>query len=110
GVHEDRPGAVVKAPAIAIEADDHGLHDISDFLRYRGVARRWILDVEERLREAIKIVDRARVRHRGYRGDGRIPMRGDHQNRARPRHGDAECLPRLRKMVRFESVHWAPMP
>src|SRR3989442_2875060 len=74
------------------------------------VARRWILDVEQFLREAVEVVDRLRLFHRGHRGAARVPVRRDAQDRLRSWNGLAEFPPSLGVLVALKGIHLAALP
>ena len=60
-VHEHRPGAVIDAPAVDVEADPRGIDDVGDLARELRVAGRRILEREELVGEAVEVVDRLRA-------------------------------------------------
>ena len=64
-----------------------------------------VVDVEQLLREAVEVVDRPRLRHRGDRGRVHVPVRRDDQDRPRPRHRPAERPPGLGVPVLLQRVH-----
>ena len=63
--------------------------------------------VEQLAGEAVEVVDGPRPRHRRHRGGVDVPVRGHHQDRARPRHRRAERAPGLGVAVALERVHRA---
>src|SRR5487761_2422521 len=79
-----RPGAVIKAPAVNVLANQDWLCDLRNFVgKFRGAGRR-IVKVEERLRKAVEVVDYSRS---PYRGDGRdidMPVGRDGKNSSGP--------------------------
>src|SRR3989442_8905415 len=74
------------------------------------VAWRWILDVEQFLREAVEVVDRLRLFHRGHRGAARVPVRRDAQDRLGSWNGLAEFPPSLGVLVALKGIHRAAVP
>src|SRR6187549_3127914 len=82
GVNQDRPGAVIDSPAVLIEADVLRLDDFRDLLREFGAAWRWIVDLEEPLREAVEVVDGTRLCHRRHSGDVDVPVSRDGEDSA----------------------------
>ena len=74
-VDQHRPGAVVDAPAVDIGADPGGVDHVAHLVGQLGQARRRVLDVEQRLREPVEVVDRPRPRHGGDGGGVDVPVR-----------------------------------
>src|SRR3546814_1333632 len=66
-VGEHAPGAVVEAPLVAIRADPERLGDLRHLLGKLGQAGRRIVEIEEFLRKAVEVVNRARLWHSGDR-------------------------------------------
>jgi len=59
GVHEHRPGAVVRCPRSRCRRRPDGLDDIADLVGELGQAGAGVVDVEQRLGEAEEVVDGA---------------------------------------------------
>ena len=83
---------------------------VADLLDEGRQARRRVLDVEQRLREAVEVVDGAGPRHRRHRGRVDVPVRGDHEDRPRARHRGAERAPGLGVAVVGQRVHRVAVP
>ena len=103
---EYRPRAVIDAPAVVIEPTQTGL-TISDLLGEARRSRRRVLEVEQRLRKPVEVMDRSRRRHRGHRSGADVPVRGDRQDRARPGNRSAERRPCRGVSILLERVHRA---
>src|SRR6266487_4088998 len=108
-VLQHRPGAMIESPRI-IEPYLDGVEQLAHARGKPWIARRRVLDVEQRLREAVEIVDRFRLFHRGHRGSLRVPVRRDAKDRFGPRDGLAELSPGLGVLVALERVHRAAVP
>jgi hypothetical protein len=108
-VGEHAPRAVVDPPLVPVEPAPDRLNRLRHLRRHVGRARRRIVEVEQRLRKPVKIVDGARPRHRRHRARPEIPVRRHHEHRPRPRQSPPHRPPRLREAVAFERVHRAAM-
>jgi hypothetical protein len=111
GIHRDEhaPGAVVET-ALRVESDALGCDQRRDPCGERRFAGRGIAHVEERLREAVEIVDRRGVRGSRDPRATRFPVRRDAQDRLRLweslRHGG----PAEVEFVLLDGIHRVAVP
>ena len=114
GMHQDRPGAVIDAPAVEVGSHPRRLDHVGDLVGERGQSGCRVLHVEEFRREPVEIVDRPRIGHRGDGGRVDVPVRADDENRPRAPEGFthrlAERAPRRGIAVELEGVHRAAVP
>ena len=94
-VGQDRPGAVIDAPAVVVEPDPARRGDLGHLGGHLGRARARVLDREEAVGEAEEVVDRARRGHGRDGGGVGVPVRRDAQDGAGPGEGGPERRPRV---------------
>ncbi len=99
-----------RSPAVLVESDVVRFHDLANLLSEFGATGGRVLDLEQPLRKAIKIVDRARTRHGSHSRRIQVPVSRDDQNRSGPRDRLTERAPGGRVSVRLERVHRAAVP
>jgi hypothetical protein len=98
---------MIEAPLVPIEPAPGRLDRFDDFLRDVGRTGGRIIEIEQRLRKAVKVVDGARPGHGGYRRRANEPVSGDGQHRARPGKRFAHRAPCIREVVALERIHRA---
>ena len=80
---QGNPGAMVQATlCIGLHLKAMGLQGGDHFARRLRAAGGRVVDVVQRTREAIKVVNGLKLRGQAHGGQGRFPMWADHHNRA----------------------------
>src|SRR3546814_18306027 len=87
---------LVEAPLVAIRADPERLGDLRHLLGKLGQAGRRIVEIEEFLRKAVEVVNRARLWHSGDRRRAEEPV-----GRSEERRVGKECVSTCRS-------RWSP--
>ena len=86
------------------------LEHLAGLLRQPWAAGRRILRRKQLAGETAKVVDRARLLHRGHAGAARLPVRGNAQNRLGPGQLLTHLAPHARDLVVLDRIHRAAMP
>jgi hypothetical protein len=92
-----------------VQADPARLGHFDDFFREIGRTGRRVLESGQLGRKSVKIVDRARARHRRDRRRADEPVGGDDEQGARPRQLISQFAPAVRESVALERIHRASM-
>src|SRR6267142_705223 len=108
-VLEHRPGAVVEPPRF-VQTDLERSEQLADPRRELRLSGRRVLNVEQRLGEAVEIVDRLGAAHRGHGGAFGVPVRRHAQDGLGSRNRLAEPPPDFRVLIVLQGVHRAAVP
>src|SRR6476660_6457247 len=96
---------MIDSPAVAVLAYPRWLDQFGNLARQLGVTPRGVFDREQLLGEAVEIVDRPGLLHRGDCRRIDVPVGGDHQNRPRAGNPRPERAPGLGVPVAVDRVH-----
>ena len=101
---EHRPRPVIESPMF-VGFDHSGREERLDLRGELAIARRGVSHFVKRPRESAEIVDRAGTLHGGHESSRQIPMRGNANDRLRPRHALADRAPASRVGIVLDRVH-----
>ncbi len=96
---------MIQPPGV-VEPDLQWREQSLHFASQRRITWSGILHLKEFSGKSAKIVDGSRRSGNGYANLRNKPMRRDRQDRFRPGDGAAYAIPRMRKVIVKDGIHW----